>query len=373
MEETEKASVMQWFKKLLPKKDASQSKSSSLAMKWFKRSTVEEREVEQEAPLRKEIDVVPKTEFSASRQTLDNINIVLHSGESSGEVSRKYQGKIDKSTGCSNKYCCGDSADVSKSADNGDDESMKKQKNSKTSLIDNLRAADNISHGSIVNANETVCRRPVKVNKHVKNIVHFHHCVDYGRLECPDSIYPSMPDLFGKYVELKSKRQRQYCESCDLFTTSDKPKSAENDKSPLNYRLLSNVEKQLDESEYNLRNCWSYNEAYRAIQRRLRSEKHIDWLFEDFNDDNLSTHMSEDTRTIKEFYRLSIESHLLLHFHNIKVEMGRVDETQQKKFTNFLAWFALKGKEITEEHKISGTSWITKVLNLFRMKSKSIS
>lgn len=380
MERTERASVMQWFKKLLQKKDENQSKSS--AMKWFKRSTAG-REVEQEeAPLRNEIDVVPRTEiFSASRQALENINIVLKAGESSGEPSKKYQDKIDNNkTGCSNKYCCGipaddddDSIHAEPATKKGDDESIRNHKNSKTTFIENLRAADNNTHaskGSSVNANATKCRRPSKVIKHVKNSVHFQPCVDYGRLECPDSFYPSVPDYCGKYVELKSKRQRHYCESCDLFTTSDKPKSAENDKSPLNYRLLSNVEKRLDESEYNLRNCKIYNEVWRQIQRQLRYNVNNQWILEDFNDDNLSTRMSEDTRAIKEFYRLSIENHLLVHFHNIKVETGLAYESQPRKFLNFLAWIALKGKEITEEHKISETSWITTVLNFFIKKSK---
>lgn len=368
---------MKWFKKLLQQRDASPRESSSKVMKWFNRSTVEQEvEQEEEAPLRSEIDVVPKTEFSASRQTLNNINIVLKAGESS-EVRRKYQGKLDNKTGCSNKCCCGNPAVDSKPAelaDNGDDESIKNYNNSKSTLIDNLWETDNnarASEGSTVNVNETECRRPSKVTKHVNNNVCFYHTVDNGRVDCPDSMYPSMPDPCGKYVELKSKRQRQYCENCDLFTTSDKPKSV--DKSPLNYSLLSNVEKELDESKYNLRNCKSYNEEYRAIHTRLRLDKDIDWKAEDFNDDNMSTRMSEGTQTVKEFYRLSNDSHLLLHFHNIKVETGRVDELHQKKFSNFLAWFALKGKEITEEHKISETSWITRVLNLFKMKSKSIS
>lgn len=202
MERTAKASVMQWFRKLSPKKDA-RSKSLSI-MKWFKKSTVDQTLAQSYSPLQNEIDVVPKTEFSASRQTLNNINIALHVGvgESSGEPSRKnhsVEGAEKKC--CENKYCCGAFTQDSQDdlAVHGDDEVIKKYKNSKSTLIDNLRRADNNAHaseGSLSGAiNETDGRRPSVVIKEIKNgdyVIYFAPSVDYGRTEVPDSLRPSL-------------------------------------------------------------------------------------------------------------------------------------------------------------------------------------
>lgn len=193
---------MQWFRKLFPRRDA-KSKSLISIMKWFKKSTVDHTLSQSCSPLKNEIDVVPKTEFSASRQTLNNINIALKVGESSGEPTLKNQHVEDsKKKCCENKHCCGafiqDSQDDL--ADCGDDESIKNYKNSKSTLIDILRRADNNAHaskGSSPDAiNETDCRRENVVMKAIENgdyIIYFApNSVDYERIEVPDSLYPTL-------------------------------------------------------------------------------------------------------------------------------------------------------------------------------------
>ena len=178
---------MQWFRKLFPKKDA-RSKPSLLIMKWFKKSTVDQTLAQSCSPLQTEIDVVPKTEFSSSRQTLNNINIALKVGESSG-VTKEEKLPVDeaKKIGCDNKYCCGA---YTTQDDYGDDDAIKNYKNSKSTLIDNLQRADNNEHTSEGLSpevfNETDCRRPNTVIKEIKNgdyIVYYAPCVEYGKIE----------------------------------------------------------------------------------------------------------------------------------------------------------------------------------------------
>lgn len=349
---------MKWFRKLFPKRSVKSSKSEQSTMNWFKQAT--DMSEDNRPTLRSEIDVMPRTEFTASRQALNNmISIALGEGESSGTAN------VSNNKDCRNKFCCGSEA---QRADNGDDESIKHFKSkSKSQLID--ESAEGSSN------DESVSRRPSKAAKYVKNsdyIVYFDPYVDYGRLECPDSLYPSIIDYptirFGKYVHLKTQKERNYCDSFDLFTTSDKLCSAEIDKSSLNYKLLSNVEHCIDEAKFNLLNCKIYNDEFRNLRERLGFAFIHD---EDFNDDNKSTRMSADTRAVKEFYKLSVDGNLHVHFNEITVETGQPDEVLGKKtFANFVKWLALKGKEIKEEHKISDGSWIKTFLKLFARTSK---
>lgn len=365
---------MKWFRRSSPKRDASPSKSPSTPtmFRWFRRSTVERRE--NPSQLKSEIDVVPRTEITASRQALDNINVALHAGESSGATSKTTGEGLDQETrsACINQYCCGLKIH-SEQDDNGEDESIKNYKNCK-SFIDNLRAADNNAHAFEESfAIETSRRRLSTDTKYVKNhdyIIFFDPCFDYGMRECPDSMYPSVIDApavrYGKYVQLKTRQQRQYSCSYDIFTSSDTLNSDGIDKSSLNYRLLSNVEKQLDSASFNLLNCHIFNTTCRRIQSIYGTIDDESSMHEDFNDDNKSTRMSGDTRIIKEFYRLSLESHILIHFYDIKIERGRSVEPHPKKFFNFLNWITLKGKEITEEQKIEGASWIKAILKFWK-------
>lgn len=348
-------------------------------MKWFKRSTAGEEGEQGPSPLKREIDVVPKTEFTASRQALNNINIALSPGDASGEASGRQCAKDNKRS-CLNQHCCGlkKAESHDELADYGDGESIKRYKYSKSRLIQNLQRTDNnarASEGSIFI--ETKCRRPSNAIKSKRNhdcIIYFDPCVDYGRIECPDSLYPSLIDYpmvrYGKYVQLKGKTQRHMSQCHDLFTTSDKLDPAEHDKSSINYQLLSNVEKQLDEANYNLLNCRIYNSEFKKTRERLDREFE-DWKLEDFNDDKKSTRMSEDTKAIREFYKLSFENNVQIHFQGITVETADTTECYSKSCKNFLAWLVLKGKEMTEEHKTKETSWIKIIMNFFKAtKSK---
>lgn len=338
-------------------------------MKWFKKSTVEKDGEQQQSQLRQEIDVVPRTEFTASRQALSNISIALNVDESSGESSGKNRNDNDKMS-CENKYCCGN-FQGNEPADKSIDGIIKDYKNSKASLIDNLRAADSAhaSKGSVVN--EPKRRRSRKNPNNVKNggyIAYFDLYIDYGRLECPDSPYHIFIDQpKPQYVQLKTKKQRQYSNTYDLFTTSDKLESADG-KSTLNYKLLSAVEGRLDETKYNLQQCQLFNNDYQKSHEKLGSGCIADWTLQDFNDDNKSTRMNDDTRTIKEFYKLNNDGHVLLHFQDIAIETGRNVET--KGFKHFLAWIVLKGQEITEQQKSNKTSWIKTILKRLAKSSK---
>lgn len=375
-----KAFVMKWFRKSSQKRDVSQSSKSSPMMKWFNRSTVGNNEESSSSPLQNEIDVVPRTEFSASRQALNNINIALNVGESSGEASGAKEHEDSANKGCKNKYCCGADYMVDSPDERADTcEAIKNQKNSKSTLIDNWRLADNNAHASDVSTfNETDCRLTSRVIKEVKNydyIVYFDPYAEYGRNDCPDSFYPSLVDYptmvrNGKYVQLKSEKQRNCSQTFDLFTTSDKLKSAENDKSSMNYELLSNVESRLDESKYNLLKCKNYNKEFKMLNERFGCSDAEFWKLEDFNDDSKSTRMSDDTKTIKEFYKLSIRNHVLIHYQDIIVETGRTVERKPENVFNFFTWIILKGKEITEQHKAEQTSWIKTILNFFKSSSK---
>lgn len=348
--------------------------------KWItKRATVERNEEQVHSLIQNEIDVVPKTEITASRQTLDNINTALCAGESSG-ASANGKEKSER-TRCKNKFCCKVDECESQKIDKG--ESMNIEKKGKNNFIDNLRsAADNNEHASelstTIEGDETVCRRPSKAIKNVKNaeyIIHFDPYVDYSRLECPDSAYPSVIDYprvrYGKYVELKSKKNRNCSETFDLFTSSNRIKSADECIiTTLNYELLSNLEKNIDESEFNLFNCRLYNRDFQEIRQNFGSFYLGDWTFDDFNDDNKSTRMCDDTKTIKEFYRLGIDNNVLIHFQDISVQTGPTEDQQlSKNFMDKMSWLFNKGKEITEKHKIK-KNWIKQILDMFRKKSK---
>lgn len=343
---------MTWSKKSSPKNDASQSKQSFFAsiMKWFRKSTAVRENSPEPSPLQTEENVVPKTEFTASRQALNNINLALGAGESSGESSGAL--KIDNKSGCKNKYCCDVSEQAHQPDDKCDDESIKDNKNSKTTLIENLRAADNSARATDGSTNETE-RRP----SNVKNSDFIIAPLDYLRLECPDYSFPSILDNSGL------KNRRFYMQNCELFLSKDKSKSEDDEKTPLDFWLLSNLEKHLDETKFNLLRCKAYNKNWQRIKGISQSG------FEDFRDDGRNVLMSDDTRAIKIFYNLTMESDILMHFQEITIDFGLTVETYSRGCLSFFKWLALKGKEIKESHKVK-TSWIKAIFKFFSELSK---
>lgn len=340
-------------KKSSPRSDASQNKKpsffSSIMMKWFKKSTAVTGDSPESSPLQTEANVVPKTEITASRQALNNINLAL-SGESSGESSGIH--KSDKKGGCKNKYCCDVSCEkVFESVDKCDDESIKDNKNSNSKLIENLRSADNSTRAD----NETD-RRPCN-DKNCDCII---VPLDYNRIECPDYPFPSIP------VNRDVKYRRFYVNNCHLFLLDDKARKEDDVKTPLNYQFLSNLEKRLDETKFNLLKCKAYN----ANWRRLKEKAGIEQIeFEDFRDNDENFEMSDDTRAIKEFYNLSVDENILVHFLDITVETGCNVENYSKSCFNFIKWLLLKGKEIKEKHLVK-KSWIKVIMKFFTELSK---
>lgn len=345
---------MKSSKKLFQKSVASPSnrqKSSFFATmkKFFKKATAED--TSEAPPLQSEVNVVPKTEITASRQALTNINLTL--GESSGESSGIQ--RSDKKGGCKNKFCCNVSREhVNEPADKCD-ESIKDNKSSKSKLIENLRA-DNGARVGYRSADETV-RRP----SNVKNSDYIISSLDYIRRECPDYPFPEIVHQNKHFLENENvKNHRFYLKNCELFAPNCKTKGENNDKSQLNYQLLSNLEKHLDDSKFNLMKCKAYNANWRRLKERFGIPP---TQFEDFRDNDENIVMSDDTRAIKEFYNLSMESSILMHFHEIVIETGRSEE-YRKGCVSFLKWLVLKGKEIKEKHLVK-SPWAKAIFKFF--------
>lgn len=333
---------MKWFKKSShsdseDKTLKEKNGKSKTRLKWFSRNSHNNSNSATADEISNEIDIVPRTEISASRQALDNITLVLNAnGESSGEVgiTRKYR---DNTVSCDNKYCCGAGDESHSHIKNADhvDESIK---NFKTTHDDNDKCAR---------------RQSTKLNDECKNLyVRREPIVDYGKLEVPDSMYPSIIDWPS------------------INFQDEKFENSEYNKKPLNYKVLSDIEHKVEASTYNIVNCMLFNYDYRRDYETLGSGCRKEWKLEDFDDDNKSTPMNEDTKTIKEFYRLSELNDVLLHYHEIIiVEASQTIECMRFKegFFDFLSWLIFKGKEINEKHKVKKGKclWLRNILNFF--------
>lgn len=170
---------------------------------------------------------------------------------------------------------------------------------------------------------------------------------------------------------MKSVEIEKFSQSFNTSATNYKLKAAGDDNFPINYELLSNDEKQNDKTNFNLLNCKIFNSKLKKIRKLLGFDSTDLPSIEDYNDDNKSTRMSDDTKAIKEFYKLSIESNILIHFQDICVETGREKTSNSgNNFMNFLTRMFLEGDEITEQLKVEKTPWIKKFLNFFKAKSK---
>lgn len=300
-----------------------------------------------------EIEFVPKTEITASRQALSNIQLTFHSGgggggESSG--SKRYHDDNDEvvenkgKRGCENKFCCGvvlsRSHSTLENADEGDDDESIKSFSHKKNFTPNKNHSqsdnDEIKH-------ETISRRSRSINLHDADddkdfYIYYEPSIDYGIMEVSDLIYPSIMKC-GNVVDLKQQR-----------------------KKPLNYELLSHIEYQLDQSKYNIMNCMLFNCQYHHQRDTLGSGCRPSWKIEDYNDDNKSTPMSHDTKTIKEFYRLNELSDILVHYHDVVVEASHSVGRMKEGVFGFISWLVFKGKEIKEHHKIKEKrSWIRNI------------
>lgn len=349
---------MKSSKKSSPKSDASQSKKPSffdtLIKTLFKNSKAK---TSQESPLQTEANVVPKTEFTASRQALNNISLAL-ADESSGEGSGIQRN--DKEGGCKNKYCCEVIREHVNEPVDKCDESIEDNKNSKTKLIENLRPADNGAQGEKKSADETE-RRPSGVRDS-----------DYS-VSPSEEVFLEVPKVKGEekfskkgtYFDVKkSKHQRFYLNIYEVYGPKYKIKGEDFEKTPVNFELLSFIEKSLDQSKYNLMKVRAYNANF----QRLRDKYDIPQIeLEDFQDDEMNTPMSEDTRAIKEFYNLSMERDINIHFDDIAVDTD-VTEEFPNSCTDFFKWLMLKGKEVKE--KKESCAWMRAILEFFSKLSE---
>lgn len=327
--------------------------------KWPKLSSKTSSPASPNSMLMCEIDVVPRTELSTSRQALNNISIGLvaaGAGEStSAEKSSSDERRITETRICSNKFCCGD-------RDNEDDDCCR-------NFIDNLRLINQT-------ADSNDGQRPKKVNSTANRscdfIEYYDPYEDYNKLECPDSPLNSIiltSDISGRFVRLKPKKLRFYCEDYDIYTTTDKLPSARiDDKSQpqLDYELLSDIECSLDDTKFNLDRCRDYNERFRSAQRQHECE--CQWHLEDFNDDQLSTRMNEDTATIAEYYKISNDGSIVLHYLSVEVEMAQSTLQGDRNLIQRVKWFFLRGREITEDHKVRNKKSSTSLLDAIRQK-----
>lgn len=346
---------MKWFKKSSLEKDVSQSQSNldSQSKKekftWFRkqRNTQNDKTSSQ---LLNEIDVVPKTEIQISRQALSNISIAL-GGESSGESSKKYRGEStnDKKE-CDNKYCCA----VIQPKDNfkGENETIKDHEN-----INDLQDAYNSAHSynELQTAIENQRRNKNLINDKHDNFTHqLIAPVDKSNSECSDLMLPAtLMELPSINNDLKNS-----------FETFDDSAAKRNE----DYLLQSNIEQNLDDRKFNLKNCMKFNIEYGWNRTSLGSGCRPKWEIEDCDDDKHNTPMHYDTKAVKEFYRLSELDDILIHFHEIDTADDAEEEVTLTGIIKYLVWFFMKGKEIDENHlvKEKKTSWLRKIKNFFK-------
>lgn len=292
-----------------------------------------------------ELDVVPRTELLASRQALNNISIGLSAaGESSSSDKRITEARI-----CRNKFCCG--------GEETEDDCSK-------NFIDQLRLINQT-------ADTNECQRTRKVNtaSSCDFIEYYDPYSDYNKLECPDSPFNSIilsSDISGRFVRLKPKKLRFYCEDYEIYSTTDKTTNDDKSISQLDYRLLSDIEHQLDDAKFNLDVCRDYNARLRSFQHDHECDD--EWKLEDFNDDQCSTRMCEDTAAIAEFYKISNDGSIAVHFINIEVETASEACQGDENIFQRVKWFFLKGREITEDHKVENKKSSTSLLHAIRQK-----
>jgi hypothetical protein len=216
-------------------------------------------------------------------------------------------------------------------ADNGDESIKSFQRKNFTP-----NSSDNHQH-------ETLSRRSSRLYDDRKNFfICYEPAIDYGRLEVPDSIFPSVinwPSInYGDIVEITEE------------------------KKPTNYEVLSSIEHNLDQSKYNILNCMLFNHDYQHEHKSLGSGCRPTWKIEDFDDDNNNTPMHRDTKAIKEFYRLSELDDILLHYNDIAIEASHTVGRMKEGFVGFVSWLVFKSKEIKEKHKVAHKpSWLRNI------------
>lgn len=305
-------------------------------LSWFSKSTEVEATAEDECKHSQNLsELVPNSKISATRQVYSNIQLTLH-----GESSRSSECARDDEVGgianreCENEFCCGGmskSHSHLKHADKGDESIKSSQRKNFT---------PNSEH-------ETLSRRSSRLYDDRKNFfICYEPAIDYGRLEVPDSFFPSVinwPSInYGDIIEISEERHST------------------------NYEVISSIEHNLDQSKYNIFKCMLFNHDYKHEHQSLGSGCRPEWKVEDFDDDNNNTPMDRDTKAIKEFYRLSELDDILIHYNDVAVEASHTVGRMKEGFFGLISWLVFKGKEIKEkeQHKVNHKpSWLRRLLN----------
>lgn len=332
MKPASKVNFFNWFAKLTKSKLKPAAITAAAA-------TDEPRHKETQTLALSEIEFVPRTEITASRQVLDNIELVLH-GESSRSVGGGETSTADPSTntkqkrGCKNKFCCGivsRSQSHLESADDGDDDESVK---------------------SSPNKGKTASRRTSSSDDSKKFYIFHPPAVDYARLEVPDSSFPGMIDSL----------------SLPMINRNDLYELTREVTQP-NYEVISSIEHNLDPRKYNIVNCMAFNAKYKHEHDPPGSGCRPEWKFEDYNDDKKNTPADRDTRAIKEFYRLNEVCDILLHFHDVMVEEATHSiEGFQDGISDLFSWLVYRGKEIKEKKHNSTLTWMRTVTRKLKYK-----
>lgn len=307
-----------WFKKLLPNNVTAEKAKSGKKFIWFGSNQATVEDIEQ-PPLRNEIDVVPKTEITASRQALDNITLALNNvyGESSGECSKK---RHDKKSRCDNEYCCPKSHSHNETADNAnesitDSNINKRVKGNKLEIPNWITIYDDIEENEVVS-------EPF---------------VDDTKFEEADSCYPTVlvwPTFNDPDIK-KPKSNYQYVDIKARY-----------------YQVQSCLECHCNNPKYSIKNCEEINEVFRAKQKKFPdSDAH--WKLQDYNDDNKHTKMSKDTATIAEFFRLHNDRGVPqgVPYLDIKIDEPDLEQTYvyEDEFIKQLKWRFQKATELKEK------------------------
>jgi len=311
---------MKWFIRLL-RKDTDE-KAKSTKKRRFKlfgsKATVED--IKEEIQLKNEIDVVPRTEITASRQALDNITLASNNiyGESSGESTWKRHDKGDNKTGCGNKYCCGiECQSHVKTADKANESITDSKINKRVQIKGNKLE---IPSFVTTNDNELI----------VENAVEAENLFYRPALACLTRDHPDFDELkpIYQHVEIKPfPTDRELIEDDfydrTIFTPltlnhpmfdESKPMYQYVDLKSRDYKLLSSIERNCINPRYNLRNCKKFNEDFHDKNDIFPENKgKIQWNFQDFDDDKKSTRMHDDTAAIKDYFKLSVCGDILIH------------------------------------------------------------
>ena len=306
-----------WFKKLLQSKDTAEKEKSEKKrrFKWFgSKATVEDTE---DAQLKNEIDVVPRTEITASRQALNNISLALNNtyGESSGESTRK---RHDCKTRCDNKCCCDECHSHDKTADNANE-----------SMTDS-----NINKRVQIKGNKLEIPSWVSM---YDDIVEMEPIVEDTRIVDVNFYYPTLflspPPIVTDYN--KSDLNHQYVDLKSRY-----------------YQVRSSVENKCAIPKNSIENCIKINEEFRAKKEKF-PESDAHWKLQDYNDDSKHTRMCKNTAIIAEFFRLHDDRGVPngVPYLDIEIDEPDVDQTfiYENKIFKQLKWRFLKGTELKEK------------------------